>query len=180
MYVPALPSAAIVAGGPAPTHDPIQLVECTRMVAARVLAGHYPFISFDPDQRWHRRIHHDRNIDIWLISWLPSQGTELHDHGGSAGALTVVRGELAEACYVGHGERTGALHERRHPAGRSIGFGSRHIHDVRNLSDDPAVSVHAYSRPLALMNYYALSGRGRLRTVDSVTTTDPEEGRWAS
>jgi len=176
MYVPALPSPAILAGGPAATYDPIQLVECTRMVAARVLAGDYPFISFDSDQRWHRRIHHDRSVDIWLISWLPSQGTELHDHGGSAGALTVVRGELAEACYVGDG----ALRERRHPAGRSIGFGSQHVHDVRNLSEAPAVSVHAYSRPLALMNYYELSGRGRLRTVDSVATTDPEEGRWAS
>ena len=176
MYVPALPSPAVTTGVPAPTYDPIQLVECTRIVAARVLAGDYPFISFDADQRWHRRIHQDRSIDIWLISWLPSQGTELHDHGGSAGALTVVRGELAEACYAGDG----SLRERRHPAGRSIGFGGRHIHDVRNLSDAPAVSVHAYSRPLALMNYYEVGSRGRLRIVDSVHTTDPEEGRWAS
>lgn len=169
MYLPALPSPATA------TYDPIQLVECTRIVAARVLAGDYPFISFNAGQRWHRRIHHDDSIDIWLISWLPSQGTELHDHGGSAGAFTVVQGELAEARYVGHR----SLHERRHPAGRSIGFGSKHIHDVRNLSDAPAVSVHAYSRPLALMNYYQLTGR-KLRTVETVPTIDPEEGRWAS
>lgn len=175
MYVPALPSPAVATGASAPTYDPIQLVECTRIVAARVLAGDYPFISFAAE-RWHRRIHQDRSVDIWLISWLPSQGTELHDHGGSAGAFTVVRGELAEACYVGDG----SLRERRHPAGGSIGFSSQHIHDVRNLSDAPAVSVHAYSRPLALMNYYELSTPGRLRTVDSIRTTDPEEGRWAS
>ena len=29
---------------------------------------------------------------IWLLSWLPGQGTDLHDHGGSAGAFAVARG----------------------------------------------------------------------------------------
>ena len=172
MSVPGLPSSAATG-----TLDPIQLVERTRLVAARVLAGHYPFIDYDPARRWHRRIHHDRSIDIWLISWLPSQGTELHDHGGSAGAFTVVHGELAEAVYL---EPAGTLSERQHLTGRSIGFGPRHIHDVRNRCDAPALSVHAYSRPLRLMNYYELSPRGRLRTLESVHTTDPEEGRWAS
>jgi len=175
MFVPALPSPAA-----SDIFDPIQLVECTRLVADRVLAGDYPFIRYDPAERWHRRIHHDHSIDIWLISWLPSQGTELHDHGGSAGAFTVVHGELAEAVYLERGRRVGALHERQHLTGRSIGFGARHIHDVRNLSDAPALSVHAYSRPLDLMNYYELGPGGRLRTVESVHTTDPEKGRWAS
>ena len=32
----------------------------------------------------------------WLLSWLPGQGTGLHDHGGSAGAFAVVRGTLHE------------------------------------------------------------------------------------
>ena len=109
MYVPALPPPAVTTGVPTPTYDPIQLVECTRTVAARVLAGVYPFISFNAGRRWHRRIHRDRSIDIWLIGWLPSQGTELHDHGGP-GAFTVVRGELAEACYAGNGSlRSGGI-----------------------------------------------------------------------
>src|SRR4051812_39826506 len=33
---------------------------------------------------------------VWLLSWLPDQGTPLHDHGPSAGAFAVVRGVLAE------------------------------------------------------------------------------------
>src|SRR4051812_25004769 len=33
---------------------------------------------------------------VWLLSWLPEQGTPLHDHGTSAGAFTVVSGTLTE------------------------------------------------------------------------------------
>jgi hypothetical protein len=156
------------------TYDPIQLVEHTRILASRLLAGQLPAVSFDPDRRWHQRIYRDRSIDIWLLSWLPSQGTELHDHGGSGGAFTVVRGELAEASYLARGPRAGTLRELRHRTGHSVGFGSRHIHDVRNLADAPAVSVHAYSRPLTLMTYYELAEDGELTTLSSVSTTDPE------
>src|SRR3954447_27009918 len=33
---------------------------------------------------------------VWLLSWLPGQGTDLHDHGPSAGAFAVARGMLTE------------------------------------------------------------------------------------
>ena len=33
---------------------------------------------------------------VWLLSWLPGQGTDLHDHCTSAGAFVVARGSLAE------------------------------------------------------------------------------------
>ena len=33
---------------------------------------------------------------MWLLSWLPDQGTPLHDHGTSAGAFAVVDGTLTE------------------------------------------------------------------------------------
>jgi hypothetical protein len=154
--------------------DPIQLVDFTRFVADEVASGQYPFIDFDAENRWHQRIYRDPSIDIWLISWLPSQGTQLHDHGGSAGAFTVVSGELAEATYVRNGPRAGTLHERTHPAGRSVGFDQRYVHDVRNLSDRPAVSVHAYSHPLTTMTYYDVDDDGSLVALASIATTDPE------
>jgi hypothetical protein len=44
---------------------------------------------------------------------------------------------------------------------------------VRNLSDAPAVSVHAYSPPLTTMTYYDLAD-GRLETIASLATEDPE------
>jgi hypothetical protein len=154
--------------------DPIQLVEFTRFVAGEVNSGKYPFIDFDAADRWHQRIYRDPRIDVWLISWLPSQATRLHDHGGSCGAFSVVSGELAEATYVRTGAKAGTLRERVHRAGRSVGFDHRYVHDVRNLSDEPAISVHAYSRPLSTMTYYDVAGDGTLIELASVATTDPE------
>src|SRR5690349_14507437 len=69
---------------------PLQLIEFTRFYADEVANGMYPYIDYDPDQRWHQRIYRDRRVDIWLISWLPTQGTQLHDHGGSSGAFSVL------------------------------------------------------------------------------------------
>jgi hypothetical protein len=76
--------------------DPLELLAYTRTVAAAVVAGHHPYVLYDRDKRWHRRLHRDARVDLWLISWLPSQTTNLHDHGGSAGAFTVVSGRLSE------------------------------------------------------------------------------------
>ena len=64
-----------------------------RDLSAEVRLGKYPFIDFDPDSRWHERVYRDPRVDIWLISWLPTQGTQMHDHGGSSGAFRVVAGE---------------------------------------------------------------------------------------
>ena len=39
-------------------------------------------------------------------------------------------------------------------------FGPRHVHEVVNETAAPAVSIHAYSPPLAGMRRYELTGRG--------------------
>ncbi|MCW2540802.1 MAG: cupin domain protein [Frankiales bacterium] len=149
--------------------SPIELIEYTRHVAGEVAGGSYPYVQFDEEQRWHQRIYRDARVDLWLISWLPSQGTLLHDHGGSSGAFTVVEGELSEAVHT-----NGSLREWRRGAGASAGFGTRYVHDLRNLSSEPAVSVHAYSPPLTAMNFYELvDGRDLLR-VATLQTDDPE------
>lgn len=144
------------------------LIDLARWYADEVWRGAYPFIDFDPEQRWHQRVYRDRRMDVWLISWLPCQGTELHDHGGSSGAFSVLAGVLTEAVVSG-----GVVRDRPRRTGDSVGFGPHYVHDVRNLSDSPAVSVHAYSPPLTSMTYYDLAG-GRLAPVLSVATDDPE------
>jgi hypothetical protein len=152
--------------------NPAELVELTRFVAAEVRAGAYP-VDYETEQRWHQRIYRDRRVDIWLITWLTEQGTQLHDHGGSSGSFTVVSGTLNEAVFVDSGPRAGTLRERRHGAGRNVGFGARYVHDVRNVDREPAVSVHAYSTPLTQMNFYDVEG-GRLERFASLDTDHPE------
>jgi predicted metal-dependent enzyme (double-stranded beta helix superfamily) len=152
---------------------PARLAELTRTFADEVRAGHHPPVGFDAERRWHRRIHRDETVDVWLIGWLPTQSTRLHDHGGSSGAFTVVSGELSEVTFVGSGQRAGAVRERAHIADASVSFGASYVHDVRNVSGAPAVSVHAYSPPLRMMKFYDVRD-GRLAVVGALETDDPE------
>lgn len=168
-------ATSAAAGRASSALDPVQLVEFTRFLAAEVRADRYPLIEFDPHTRWHQRIYRDPRVDVWLISWLPDQGTQLHDHGGSGGSFTVIAGVLAEAVYVRTGRDAGLLREREHKAGRSVGFDRRYVHDVRNLSDAPAVSVHAYSAPLTSMTFYDVH-EGELERIATLVTDDPEPG----
>jgi hypothetical protein len=127
-----------------------QLTTLTRRIATDVRAGEYD-VPIDPDHRWYRRLTSEGSADVWLIGWATGQATELHDHGDSLGALTVVSGVLSERRWAPH--RAG-IRVRPLRAGRSQGFRLGHVHDVVNRSSAPAVSVHAYSPPLTVMSYY--------------------------
>jgi rhodanese-related sulfurtransferase/predicted metal-dependent enzyme (double-stranded beta helix superfamily) len=150
-----------------------ELAALTRRYAQEVREGRYEVIA-DPDERWHVRLHCDDSVDVWLISWTESQGTELHDHGGSAGAFTVVEGTLTESVWAGRAQAGTLVDHARH-AGATVTFGSHYIHDVRNTGGPVAVSVHAYSPPLSLMNFYEVEEQ-RLSRLASSWTDDPESG----
>ena len=148
-----------------------ELAATTRRFADEVRAGCHD-VSADPAQRWHVRIHADDRVDVWLISWTTAQGTELHDHGGSAGAFTVVQGELTESVWSGP-RGGGSLADVTRGEGETVVFGTRYVHDVVNRAAGTAVSVHAYSPPLRLMHYYDVDG-DRLVARASSWTDDPE------
>ena len=120
-------------------------------------------VRLNPARRWYERIHLDDSHEVWVISWLPGQATGFHDHGGSAGAFTVVLGTLMERRVVG-GEATGQVLAKPVGAGGSRAFGPRYIHDVRNAAASAvAVSVHAYSPPLPQMTRYDLTPDGLVK-----------------
>ncbi|GAA4886890.1 cysteine dioxygenase family protein [Saccharopolyspora cebuensis] len=98
-----------------------------------------PLLRYDPDQRWAGLLHRADGWEAWLLSWLPGQRTDLHDHGSATGAFTVISGTLTETVVRSAGE---ALHVLR--PGQSRVFGPDHVHRVRNDGPDPAVSLHVY------------------------------------
>jgi Cysteine dioxygenase type I len=104
------------------------------------------------------------DAEIWLLSWLPGQGTPLHDHGGSAGAFAVARGTLTERVVA-----TGAAGRPRESetdlaAGRLRFFGPHHVHQVTNRHADAAVSLHVYAPRLTEMSTYRVDDAGLIRT----------------
>jgi mannose-6-phosphate isomerase-like protein (cupin superfamily) len=101
---------------------------------------------------------------VWLLSWLPGQGTPLHDHGRSAGAFAVARGTLTERVVTGRGRQAPHHSATDLTAGRVRWFGSHHVHQVSNSLPEPAVSIHVYTPALRLMNTYRIEPTGLVRT----------------
>ena len=122
-----------------------------------------PHVRYTTAERYYTRLEHSEAHEVWLLTWLPGQGTEIHDHGGSGGAFAPVRGELTERTFppAPGPERPGP---RRLLPGGTRAFGPSHVHQVANEAATPAVSVHAYSPPLAEMAYYRRLPSGRLVT----------------
>ena len=157
------------------------LLHVTDRDADDVLSGRYdhllPADGISTEHRWFTRLRSDDELDVWLISWAPGQATELHDHCGSLGAMTVISGALHE--YRWAGDR---LRHRRLTAGDQAGFPLGWVHDVawappppRAPAATPTLSVHAYSPPLTAMSYYEITARDTLRRVRTELTDTPED-----
>jgi hypothetical protein len=190
--MPALAASAVPAvSSPTRLRLP-DLLHATDRVADNVLSGRYEHLlppgGVPADERWFARVHGDDELDIWLISWVPDRSTELHDHCGSLGALTLLSGALDEYRWDG-----GGLRRRRLQAGDQAAFPLGWVHDVtwaptRPLASvssvpvpvpvpttlGPTLSVHAYSPPLTAMSYYEVTDRDTLRRQRTELTQHPE------
>ncbi|MGW1184739.1 cysteine dioxygenase [Streptomyces drozdowiczii] len=94
-----------------------------------------PLVQYDATSRWYHRLRQGPGYEVWLLSWVPGQGSGLHDHGPSSGVLTVLDGELTER--TDRGKRTLG-------AGAQRVFAPGYLHEVVNDSLEPAVSLHVY------------------------------------
>ena len=121
-----------------------------------------PLVHFDAATRFATRLPADGDDhEIWLLTWLPGQGTAWHDHGGSAGAFATVRGVLTEqhATPGRDGEPATAVPgARRLVTGGVRPFGPRHVHHVVNADPIAAVSIHVYAPSLSEMTEYTRHG----------------------
>jgi hypothetical protein len=195
---PVLPHPLAVRSVSGPTRLRLpDLLHITDRTADEVLSGRYDHLlppgGVPTSDRWFVRLHGDDETDIWLISWVPGHATELHDHGGSLGALTLLSGSLDEFRWDGR-----QLRHRRLAAGDQAGFPLGWVHDVVwaptgaagpatsssatrepatqvPTTHEPTLSVHAYSPPLAVMSYYEITGHHTLRRRRTELTAQPEK-----
>jgi len=110
----------------------------------------------DSGERWHALLWAHDELEAWLLGWPAGEATELHDHGGSAGAFIVVEGILLETYLDPRGWTSagGVLRGRRLRPGALVGFGADHIHDMVNAVRRQALSIHVYSPRLRSMTFY--------------------------
>ena len=126
-----------------------------------------PLIKYDTSSRYYARLAAEPTYEAWLLTWLPGQGTDWHDHGGSAGAFVVVRGALTEEHARLQDDGSAVVASTRSLGTGSLRpFGTRHLHRVTNTGPEPAVSLHVYAPALTRMNGYVREG-DRLHLVES-------------
>lgn len=99
-------------------------------------------VEYDATTRWYHRLRTGPGYEVWLLSWVPGQGSGLHDHGRSSGVLTVLEGELTERTERGNRALAG---------GAQRVFAPGYVHEVVNDALEPAVSLHVYSPGLTEM-----------------------------
>lgn len=103
-------------------------------------------LRYDPEERYTALVASTEHFEVWLMSWLPGQTTGLHDHGGAAGAFTVLNGAVQERVLKG---ATEVLHTVSD--GQSRVFGPDYVHQVSNVGEDPAVTIHVFRPSRGIM-----------------------------
>ncbi|HET9258449.1 MAG TPA: cysteine dioxygenase family protein [Pseudonocardiaceae bacterium] len=131
---------------------------------AMTLAAHperwRSLLDYRTDTRWYRLLERTSRHEVWLLSWLPGQGTDPHDHGPASGVFAVAAGTLTERVLVTKSDGSTVEVTRELGAGRCRAFGPHYVHQVSNTGVVPAVSVHVYTPELATMNRYRLEPPG--------------------
>ena len=135
---------------PAPQHPSTvaEFAGLARSIAAD-RARWAPQVHYDATTRWYSRLLTGPGYEVWLLSWLPGQGSGLHDHGRSSGVLTVLEGALHERALTAQGETRRVL-----APGRQRVFAPGYVHEVVNDSLEGAVSLHVYFPGLTEMKTY--------------------------
>jgi Cysteine dioxygenase type I len=145
-------SAAAVA------HRPGRAAVDPAVVADRLApALHWPGAAAVREREW-RLVARTPDFDAWLIAWPAGGRVALHDHGISAGAISVIEGTLTETIPWRDDAGRLCLARRAVHGHDTTGFAPGHVHDVTNESAHHALSLHVYSPPLISMTHYDVTG----------------------
>lgn len=105
-------------------------------------------LAFDVSRHKRIRLYSAPEVEVLLLAWLPGQGTDVHAHGGSVGAVRLLVGSLEERRYSrspdGYVERGRQVH--RAPA--VLREGRSTVHRIEAIGPGPALSLHVYLPPL--------------------------------
>lgn len=134
---------------PAPNPPASPLAVDTLAATASCLADAAVWKTLTPltdTERWYALVAASDWFEAWVIGWPVGGAIELHDHGGSSGAVHVVRGALEETS-TNRVSRT-PLALARVGEGEGFVFGPDHVHDVVNPGS-PARPEHPRLRSAA-------------------------------
>ena len=132
---------------PAPAAPFLETTVLTALAAryGRVVEADDRVAAHAGERAW-LRISETPAYDVWLITWGPGSALGWHDHDGSAGAFSVLRGALEET--YADTDTIAPVVTRTLGAGATVAVPATRVHAVENASGSEAVTVHVYSPPL--------------------------------
>ena len=111
------------------------------------------------EERVYEQLWDDEEVNAWIICWSEDQDTGFHDHDESAAGIAVISGHVREDRL-----RLGAPPRSRVAGpGETLAVPAAAIHRVLHAGVGPAVTIHAYSPPLARTGAYQIGSDGELR-----------------
>jgi hypothetical protein len=148
-----------------PRHErlltPAECEQLAREIAERGLWEGIELTPTDSHTRAYALLYEDDRMEMWLLSWLPHHSTGFHDHGDSSVGFCVAQGTLAEQ-HLRFAEPPKA---ETLVVGDGRAAGSDYIHCLEWETGEPALSVHVYSPPLAVVGQYRHDDNGVLHRL---------------
>ena len=138
----------------------LSLDELARFVAALAAEPErwQHLVRHASDARVYEQIWDDERVNAWVICWSEDQDTGFHDHDESGAAIAVLFGRVREERL-----RLGAPTTRQVVGpGSTITIPPVAIHRVLHAGVTQAVTIHAYSPPLARTGVYRVGPGGEL------------------
>lgn len=150
-FVEPAPLAPMV---PAPTtaHDPLA---AARVILDRILADPESVTSLalvrTPGRYERNFLFGDGESSVWAMTWAPGSATAIHDHHCSC-CFGVLSGTVLERRFQREDDRVVQTFERLRQPGFTAGMlpTGPNIHQMLNLSDEEAISIHVYGFDRAL------------------------------
>jgi hypothetical protein len=137
---------------------PDELEDVARGIASRRDVWE-PLVRVDAGQRRYELVYEDDQMDAWVLSWMPGQGTGFHDHTISGVGISVAAGCVREDQLV-YGTSHLAWQLQR---GDTRQGGPGYIHRITHAEGEPAVTIHVYSPRLDWVGQYRLDDHGVVR-----------------
>lgn len=127
----------------------------------------------DPDRAYGRRVLLDGpSMEMMIASWTRGVFCAPHDHGGSVGAVRVLRGEAVHRMWRPVGGRLELAAEERVGPGHVLACGPDLVHSMGDGgAPDKLATLHLYTGPIPYMVVYDLDQQRTLQVA-------PDCGAW--
>ena len=118
--------------------------------------------DFEPYSTWsdacytRNCLYCDERYEVILICWEPGQQTPIHDHGGEECWVKIISGTIKETIYKPDATDTPVAISTNiaEPGHTSYMIDFMGCHRLENDSNQRAMSLHIYAKPIAQCNIY--------------------------